>query len=129
MPPSHQRTLLQYLDKTYSRVCIDNMELIPRQEHENSGERTVTVSYEAGGTLEKTRSDIKLLIFYWFPPTGLQSTWYCITLAFDSVRVLYVRGRQNCPPHSSSLGRKSTPAFAKAWFWQFRSQMATELIT
>ena len=37
--------------------------------------------------------------------------------------------RQNCPPHSSSLGRKSRPAFAKAWFWQFRSQMAAELIT
>ena len=32
-------------------------------------------------------------------------------------------------PRSSSLGRKSRGAFANSAIWQFRSQMATELIT
>ena len=37
--------------------------------------------------------------------------------------------RQKNSPRSSSLGRKSRTAFAKSAIWQFRSQMATELIT
>ena len=37
--------------------------------------------------------------------------------------------RQHCSPHSSSLGRKSTPGFTNSPIWAFRSQMATELIT
>ena len=37
--------------------------------------------------------------------------------------------RQNFSPRSSSLGRKAGRAFAKAPFWQFRSHLATELIT
>ena len=37
--------------------------------------------------------------------------------------------RQKMSPRSSSLGRKAGGAFAKAPFWQFRSHLATELIT
>ena len=37
--------------------------------------------------------------------------------------------RQKNSPRSSSLGRKSRTAFANSAIWQFRSQMATELIT
>ena len=37
--------------------------------------------------------------------------------------------RQKNSPHSSSLGRKSRAAFANSAIWQFRSHLATELIT
>ena len=37
--------------------------------------------------------------------------------------------RQKNSPRSSSQGQKSRAAFANSAIWQFRSQMATELIT
>ena len=40
-----------------------------------------------------------------------------------------LRTKQKISPRSSSLGRKAGGAFAKAPFWQFRSHLATELIT
>ena len=40
-----------------------------------------------------------------------------------------VSDRQKNSPRPSSLGRKSRTAFANLAIWQFRSQMATELIT
>ena len=46
-----------------------------------------------------------------------------------SARAKYYLVGKKISPRSSSLGRKSRGAFANSAIWQFRSQMATELIT
>ena len=56
----------------------------------------------------------------------------CFALLPPSIAVAdagFSSTRQKNSPHSSSLGRKSRAAFANSAIWQFRSQMATELIT
>ena len=65
----------------------------------------------------------------WFGPHFTEISYGCFSPRRNSKNGRFGLGRVIRPTLELASGRRSSPAFAKAPFWQFHSQMATELIT